>query len=90
VKTGALSNGESGFKRFPMNGSRSENEATDWTESSGSSEEEESSDLSYEFASSDSASADSSCSDEDCLDEDVLDALMELDQDDNFDVMSLL
>jgi len=70
-----------------MNGSleRSEKEATDWNESSGSSEEEDSSDLLHEFASSDS-----SYSDEDCLDDDVLDALMELDHDDNFDVINLL
>jgi len=75
-----------------MNGSleRSEKEATDWNESSGSSEEEDSSDLLHEFASSDSASSDSSYSDEDCLDDDVLDALMELDHDDNFDVINLL
>jgi len=88
VKTGASSPGTSEFERFPMNGSleRSESETTDLTESSGSSEEEEESrGQSHEFASSDS-----SCSDQDCLDDDVLDALMELDEDDNFDVMNLL
>ena len=69
-----------------MNGlERSENgSSTDWTESS----EDEGSSSVLEFASSDS----SSCSEEeeDCLDGDVLDALMELDQDDNFDVVNLL
>ena len=69
-----------------MNGlERSENgSSTDWTESS----EDEGSSSVCEFASSDS----SSCSEEeeDCLDGDVLDALMELEQDDNFDVVNLL